>query len=739
MRKQVTRIVLGIALVLAFLAHAAGIARMDLIDRLEAIVYDLRMQMTMPRTVDSRIAIIDINEKSLREREHGGEGRWPWPRDRIAVLVDKLSSHYEVAVIAFDIVFSERDESSGIQVLERFATGELKDLPRFQALWAQLKPQLDYDDILAQGLKDRNVVLGYAFLYEQGEKGLLPAPVLRANAFRGRLPAVERYKGYTANLPALQKSAAGAGHFNPLPDADGITRRVPMLAEYGGAYYEPLSLATFRQLLGSPPIRPVIATEGASTGYIGLEALQIGAYTIPIDEDGAALVPYRGRRGSFPYHAAVDVMNERVDVADLKGKIVLVGTTAPGLYDSRATPVDPVYPGVEIHANLIAAMMDKSIPHKPPYASGAEFAMLALVGMTLALWLPWLKPNGGMLVSLTVLIAAAGLNIAVFHFAHVVLPLASVLVVMLLVFTLNMAYGFLVEERGKRQITRRFGQYVPPELVQEMAEDPDKFSMKGESREMTVLFSDVRGFTNISEDLEPQNLSQLMNEFLTQLSEVIYEHRGTIDKYIGDCIMAFWGAPLPDPQHARDAVLTALDMQRAMKALEPAFKAKNWPAIRIGVGVNTGRMSVGNMGSRIRVAYTVMGDAVNLASRLEGLTAEYGVDILVGEDTKNAIAGLVFREIDRVCVKGRDTAVAVFEPLGLSGEVPQPVLDEVARFHDALALYRQQAWDRAEERLLSLGKLSECRLYDVFLARIAAFRANPPSASWDGSFTFYSK
>jgi adenylate cyclase len=264
--------------------------------------------------------------------------------------------------------------------------------------------------------------------------------------------------------------------------------------------------------------------------------------------------------------------------------------------------------------------------------------------------------------------------------------------------------------------------------------------MRGESREMTVLFTDVRGFTTISEGLEAQALSELMNEFLTPLTEVIYKHRGTIDKYMGDCIMAFWGAPLKDPDHARNAVVAGLEMQRTLKAMQPVFRAKNWPEIQIGVGLNTGRMSVGNMGSRVRLAYTVMGDAVNLASRLEGITKEYGTDIIVGEDTRNAVTGFVFREIDRVRVKGKDTAVTIYEPLGAEGEVAKAALDDADLFHEALELYRRQEWELAELRLLRLKTLSpEARLYDTFLERIAFLRVNPPPAGWDGAFTFQTK
>jgi adenylate cyclase len=310
----------------------------------------------------------------------------------------------------------------------------------------------------------------------------------------------------------------------------------------------------------------------------------------------------------------------------------------------------------------------------------------------------------------------------------------------LMLFIVNMGYGFFVEARGKRQITGLFGQYVPPELVDEMAKDPGKFSMRGESRDMTVLFTDIRDFTSIAERLDPETLSQLMNEFFTPLTEIIQKYRGTIDKYMGDCIMAFWGAPVKDPLHARNAVLAALEMQRAVGDMHAAFKARNWPEIRIGIGVNSGRMSVGNMGSRVRLAYTVVGDAVNLASRLEGVTKEYGVAILVGEDTKRAVTNISFREIDRVRLKGKDTAIAIFEPLGAEDCVTGNQLEEVRGFAEALNAFRAQDWQGAEQQLIVLKKrFSPAHLYEVFLERIAVLRKQPPGPTWDGAFTFQTK
>lgn len=743
MRKHLKRIVIGLAITGFFLSHAIHLYRLPLLDNLEAIVYDTRLRLTMPRDVDSRVVILDIDEKSLQEKEKGGEGRWPWPRDRLAVVLDKLFDTYGIAVLGFDVVFAERDESSGIRVLERLGQREMRDVPQFKSVLERVRPQLEYDDIFARKMKGRPVVMGYVFLGDEGasRKGMLPPPVLPAGVFGQRKVGMTSWTGYTANLDSLQKAASSAGHFNPLPDLDGIFRRVPMLVEFQNAYYEPLSLAMVRAINGQPPIIPVVSDDGSSTGYSGLEWIKTGQFEIPVDDQAAALVPFRGGKGSFRYFSLVDVLNEKIPVGALKGKIVLIGTTAPGLLDLRATPVDPVYPGVEIHANLITGILDGNIKQRPPYVVGAEFLLLLLAGVAMTLLLPVLTPFNSMLASALALMAVIGTNLAVFHGANLVLPLASGMLMIFVLFTFNMAYGFFVEARGSRLIAGLFGQYVPPELVEEMARNPEQFNMAPRAEDLSVLFSDVRGFTTISESLSPEDLSTYINDYLTTMSLVIREgHRGTLDKYIGDAIMAFWGAPVADPNHAQNAVLAALDMMKQAKTLNEKFHAMGWPPFAIGIGVNSGTMRVGDMGSKIRKAYTVMGDAVNLGSRLEGITKQYGAAILIGQETRERIKGIVLQEIDLVQVKGKDEPVGIYEPLGMEGAVEPSRLDEIKLWNQALRYYRAQDWDKAELQLLNLKKLAPERyLYDVFIERIAEFRADPPGPEWKGVHKFDTK
>ncbi len=746
MRKRLARIAIGIAIVLVFLGHATGYFSLPLVGRLESIAYDSRLRYTMPATVYTGVAILDIDEKSLAEREAGGEGHWPWPRDRLALLLDTLFERYQVPIVGFDVVFAERDESSGIRVLEQLGAQQLWDVPQFQAELARIKPRLHYDDIFANEMQGRRVVLGYVFTNAAPErvqkKGLLPQPVFSQGAFAKRRIVTTSWNGYTANLEGLQKKAASAGHFNSITDDDGIVRRVPMLAEFQGAYYEPLSLAVVRTMLDARTVRAVLPDEAyTSPDYAGLEWLQVGPYRIPLDETASALVPYRGGQGSFPYFSLVDVLNQRVPVADLKGKIALVGTTAPGLLDLRATPVGKTYPGVEIHANLIAGILEGSIKQRPPYSVAAEFMLLLSSGVVIALALPFLSPLISTVTTAIVLALVIATNVGIFHYGNLVLPLASGLLMILFLYTFNMGYGFFVEARGVKRITSLFGQYVPPELVDQMAQNPDRFNMAPRAQELSVLFSDVRGFTTISESLSPEDLSTYINEYLTAMSLVIREqHHGTLDKYIGDAIMAFWGAPVAEPEHAKKAVLAALGMQREAKALNEKFRAKGWPTFKIGIGVNSGVMRVGDMGSKLRRAYTVMGDAVNLGSRLEGITKEYGVDIIIGEGTKKLLSGFVLRELDRVRVKGKEEPVTIYEPVGFEGEVDPSQLNEISIWDQSLAQFRAQHWDQAEAQLRTLKQADARReLYDVFLARISAFRQSPPGPSWDGVVTFETK
>jgi len=707
------------------------------VNRVDDIIYDARVGMTMQGGVDRRIVILDIDEKSL-----GEIGRWPWPRSLMADIVKKLFEQQGVAVLGFDVVFAERDSSSGIDVLDSLASGELKDVAAFQKSYGELRRKMDNDAALAAAIKGRPVVLGYYFNSRDDavRANALPEPVLPKGTFAGRDVRLYRWQGYTGNLAVLQQSAAGAGHFNPAPDDDGILRRVPMLLEFDGAYYEPLSLAMVRTFIrlqtGAPAeIRPVYPD-----GYNKLEGLQVGPQTIPVDEHAAALIPYRGPRGAFEYVSLADVIKDRIKPGALKGKIALVGTTAPGLEDLRAAPVNASFPGVEVHANLIAGILDGEPKQKPQYAMGAEVLFLAAIGIALAVLLPQLSALWATVAAVVGAALFVGVNFAFWQGGQV-LPLTGLVLMVAALYTMNMAYGYFVESRSRRQLAGRFGEYVPPELVDWMSRDPERYSMMPRSAELTILFCDVRCFTSISESLKPEALREYINEYLTTMSEIIRSrHRGTLDKYIGDAIMAFWGAPVDNPDHARSALAAALDMLHACDELNARFKARGWPQLKIGIGVNSGTVRVGDMGSRIRRAYTAMGDAVNVASRLEGLTKAYGVGILVGEATRERVKGMTFREVDRVRVKGKDEAVTIYQPLGPETGVDREAQQELRLWNQALRHYRAADWDQADVDLLNLQRANPaCDLYRRYAEKVADRRRNPPPSGWDGVTAFAEK
>jgi adenylate cyclase len=383
--------------------------------------------------------------------------------------------------------------------------------------------------------------------------------------------------------------------------------------------------------------------------------------------------------------------------------------------------------------------LDNTIKQRPAFFKGIEVLMLLLAGLLLTLTLPTLNPLKATLMTLAVLAGALSIDFISWQYANLVLPMASLLLMISLIYLLNMSYGFFVESRGRRHLTRLFGHYVPPEVVRKLAKNPEEINLKGESREMTVLFSDIRGFTDISEGLSPKQLSQMMNEFLTPMTQIIHNNRGTIDKYMGDAIMAFWGAPMRDKNHAQNAMNAAIQMNASIKAINEKFKKKGWSAIRMGFGLNTGSMAVGNMGSNFRMAYTVMGDSVNLGSRIEGLTKYYGVDIVVSEFVKAQVPSIIYRELDIVRVKGKDKPVTIYEPLGTAEQMSIEAQEELELYQEAIKHYRNQDWDLAEKLLNNLEKIAPIHLYTLYLARIKQFKQSSPSENWDGVFNHETK
>jgi adenylate cyclase len=734
--RLMVRIAISSLSLVIFAMHISGTPRFEIIDRIENYLYDVRVRLTMPGTIDERIVIIDIDEASQVEL-----GQWPWPRNTLATIVDNLFDHYGIRVLGFDVLFAEAEETSAQRLIDELAASELAGQPDFDAKIAELREQQDSNIRFAESLIARDVVTGFVFKDSLSANGTLAPSIIRQIELTGVTVPFVTARGFAGTLDALQDNAIAGGFFDsPLIDSDGVFRRAPLVQQYRGDLYPSLALAITRTALGSPAVGLEFASSRAGTlSGIELEALRLGERSIPVNQQVAVYIPFRGPQGSFPFIPAKDVFDASVPLEQLEGKIALLGASAAGLLDLRSTPVGQRYIGVEAHANLIAGLLDGTIRQQPSYSDGLELFLLAMIGVLTVVVLPRLAPLTALAFVLAILLASMGMNLWMWTSLGLVVPLASLLGYTLVAALLQINYGFFIESRNKRHLSRIFGQYIPRSLVEEMDESGEEVSLEGETRQMSVLFSDVRGFTTISENLDARELTHLMNTFLTPITKVIQDHRGTIDKYMGDAVMAFWGAPLTDEQHARHAVTAGLRMIDAVHDLKDVFEKNGWPPIAVGVGVSSGEMNVGNMGSEFRLAYTVMGDVVNLGSRLEGLTKQYGVDMIVSSGTVALLPDFSFRELDLVRVKGKREPVAIFEPLGPTAGVSAAKLLELAQFSDVIDAYRSKDWDSAQVLLDKLRQERDELLYNVYLERIGQFRREPPPGDWDGVFEHLTK
>ena len=738
--RYLIRVAISLAMLLLFTAYLSGRLPLPFLDQLENYTYDARLRFGMPGTIDPRIVIVDVDDRSLQH-----EGQWPWPRDLLARMVNRLFDQYHVRLLAFDMAFPEADRSADTALLQRLENGPLRVDTALQKQLRGLQPSLDHDRIFSLSLHGRPVVLGYVFAQQRnfGEhqsEGSLPLATVMNVGVRFPHLHFPRAVSYIGNLFLLSRASAAQGFFSdPFVDKDGVYRRIGLLQEYRGNLYVSLDVAVLQLLQDGAALNFIFDTRAASRYENShLDGIGIGKYTVPVDHNLAALVPYRGRVRSFPYISALDVIDGTAPPAVLRDAIVYVGSTAAAQADLRSTPVGAVFPGVEVHADFLSGVLDGRIMNaQSHYARGAEWLLLLAIGVIVT----WVCATRSIIWSsgVTAVLLAAVLagNLLLWQFGRFVFPLAAPLLFIAVLFMLHTLYGFSIEARSRRHLSRMFGQYIPPALVAEMDMRPRRYSMESDNRELSVLFSDVRGFTRIAEMLSPKDLSQLMNDFLTPMTRVIHAHRGTVDKYMGDCIMAFWGAPLSDPEHARHALRAAFGMLEAQARLNSQFRACGWPELRIGIGLNSGPMRVGDMGSEFRRAYTVMGDAVNLGERFQRLTREYGVEILCGEALRAAAPEFAFLELDRVRVRGKDQAVAIYQPLGIREVLGQGFNSLLARHQQALAFYRSGDWDKAEVAFFELSQSQPDRsLYQLYLDRITYFRSHPPAADWDGVFSF---
>ncbi len=744
--KHWTRIAVSLVPLIMALGHASGLMHLGVVQSLDNIIYDARLRLTMPKTLDPRIVIVDIDEKSLAELGH-----WPWSRNKLADLTIELLDQQQVSLLGFDVVFAEPDDSSGLATLRQLGTHELLDELGFQKQLMDLQQRLDYDALFAQTLANRKVVLGYYFTSDRDARvsGVLPAPVVTHETLQGQRFQATLWDGFGSNIEKIANAAPRAGFFNAVADDDGVVRATPLLAQYQNQYYESLALAMYRVAKDIPAVVPGFLK--ASTPMLSGQSVDSilldrngQTQSIAVDDRAAVLIPFRGyggiSGGSFQYISAADVVFKRLKPGQLQGKIVLIGSTAPGLQDLRVTPVGQTYPGVETHANLLSSMLDGRSAYRPDYAIGYEIGLLLTTGLLLVFALPVLSAARALALNITMFLVVLGLNAYLFLMYGMVLPLASVLLLTLVTFTLNMSYGYFVESRSKRELTKLFGHYVPPQLVEKMVAHSGDYTMKAKNSEMTVMFCDLRGFTRLAETMEPTTLQEMLNGIFNHFTKLILKHQGTVDKYMGDCVMAFWGAPVSMPNHADLAVLAAMDIAHAVLAINQEHRSKGYPEIRLGIGINTGIMCVGDMGSFMRRSFTVVGDAVNLASRLEELTKIYAVEIMVSDTTRQQATQFVWQEIDTVRVDGKKQVLQIYSLMAVhlvESPLSTAVAHELALWNLALQTYRAQAWELCGEHLHQLMDMNpKNKLYPFYVRRIALLRLHPPGPAWDGSSNF---
>jgi len=594
------------------------------------------------------------------------------------------------------------------------------------------------------------VALGYYFTSDrEGRRsGQLPSPVMQTQALQGRRVGFTTWDGYGANLPLFAQAAPTAGFFNSLVSADGVVRTIPLLAEYDGQYYESLALAMLRMVSGWPAVQPGFPAEGwVGRNYNHLASVDLhfknGALmALPVDERGATFVPYRGnggpKGGAFTYYSASDVLQGRLPEGSFKNKLVLLGTSTPSLLDLRTTPVGVAYPGVEVQANVLSGFLEGNVPVRPDYALGYEVTVLLVLGVILALALPWLGTTGAGVLCASLFLLTTGLNFWAYRSGHLVLPIASAWVLLALAFVLNAAYSYFVAHRARRNLTRLFGSYVPSELVEVMLDDAQHFSMMAQNKELTVMFCDLRGFTKLAEGKDPLQVQTLLNRIFEGLTEVIRANGGTIDKYMGDCIMAFWGAPIESSEHPQLALRAALQMQEVLHEVDAQLRTEgllgaDQAVLRAGLALTTGVMCVGNMGTSLRQAYTVIGDAVNLCARLERLSRVYEVDLIVSEGTRNANKDWAWQELDTVQVKGKSTPERIFTPVGLKATLSEEKRNELKAWKLFLRAYRAGQWEDSELYLFNImrGDQAKRPLYQLYAERVRLLRDADPS-NWQG-------
>lgn len=662
------------------------------------------------------VVIVDIDDSSIKEF-----GQWPWSRDKLSKIVDNLVAA-DVAIIGMDIVFAEEDRTSPVNIAKKLGIKISLD---------------DYDRQFADSIANAPVILGYGF--DLAKKNVnhnepsIPAIFIEKNK-EDDLNYIIKAFGTTLNFPVIQESAYSSGFFNIIPDASGIIRSVPLFISFDDVLYPSLALEMVRALNGTKRVFINYDVNGVSE-------ILLDDIVIPTDRFGRLLINYRGSEGTFKYLSAKDIYHNNFNLEDIEGKIVLLGTSAAGLFDLRATPFESIFPGVEVHANIIDNILHGDFLHKASYLHGLNIFLIFFISLFVVIAITftpfYLKP----ILSSVFVVLYVFLSYKILFSYGMAINVIFPTLAIILSSVFSIIFDYFYNIKNEKAIKTKFASKVSKSVMDDILKNIDNKGFSVASKDVTIFFSDIRGFTKISEKLQAKELIQFLNRYMEPMSEIIIKYHGTIDKFIGDAIMAYWNAPIDVEDHPDMAVQASLEQFEALKKLNKVFIEEGLPIIDIGIGINTGEVVVGEMGSSIRSDYTVIGDAINLGSRVESLCKYYGSKLNITNFTKDKLKeNYVFRFLDYVRVKGKDEPVEIWQVLA-KGFPSTRIKEELELHHKAVKLYKEKSFSEALELFKVLDSLdSEVNknIYKIYIERCEQFIKTPPK-TFDGVYEHTTK
>lgn len=738
---------LGMPLVvlMSCIALSLTIMKPSALEQFEMKALDFRFQARGVIPADPRVVIIAVDDNSLAE-----VGRWPWSRDVIAQVVDKAVGQYGAKALGFDMVFSEAQPNKVDEAIRVLRSAVADDPYTTNNLaWLKLHRQWgDVDAELEAVIKryKNKLVPGY-FFYPQGadvpdlvlqqmpaEIELMQALAMTSKFTQEAMLGMPHIAAIEGNLPQITQAADAIGFFNFFPDSDGTVRRIPLMAEMEGFVYPSMAMQTLRMYLDWPDMAVVV-------GEVGVEEVHLGPLSMQTDERGNMLLNHYGPGRTFKHISAADVLHDRLQGDELRDKIVIFGVTAIGVYDYRPTPFDSVFPGVEGHAVAVANILNGEELRRPAAVEVLEL-LAVLVLSILAGYLVYRRPplvQGISIVGIPLLIL--GFSQWMFTEQNIWVQETYLIVGVLLATLPTALFGYIIESRKRAFIHDAFSHYLAPSVVENLAKNPAALKLGGEEKHLTAFFSDIASFSTFSENLTPTELVAFLNRYLTAMSDILLQQKGTIDKYEGDAIISFFGAPIDLEDHAVRCVSAALEQQKMLAILREEWKEEGLPEVHVRIGINSGPMVVGNMGTQSSMNYTIMGDHVNLAARLEGVCKVYRVPILMSKDTYVLVRSEVSaRFVDRVRVVGRSQPVDLYQPMGLRSEVTQTQIQESRAYEQAWSLMMHGQYEDALQAMAVLyANNPECGLYEVMLNRLKGYMQTPPPNDWSGIFNLKSK